>query len=404
MKVRRVIIMNWRVYILAVTTFTVGLVELIVGGILPAIAEDLNVSLATAGQLITVFALVYAISAPVLLSLTAKVERKRLYLISLFIFTLGNLMTYFSTTFTTVMIARIFTAMSTALVIVLSLTITTKIVEPRHRAKALGLVFVGVSSALVIGVPVGIFVTEAFGWRAVFLGIALLSAISMILIALLLEKMPVVEVVPLKAQIKSLANLKIFSAQLTTLFMLAGHYMLYAYLTPFLVEAFDMNASWISICYLIFGIASVSGNALGGWLSDTIGTGKAILLVVSTFAVVLFIIPYTIVALPLFLVVTVLWGALSWALTPPLQNYLIQIDPKTSDIQQSLNTAALQIGISIGSAVGGAMFTVTGSVMHLASFGAVLVLCALGCAIFSLKRAPVSDETKLGLNSAHNNS
>ncbi|MGE7929641.1 MFS transporter [Lysinibacillus xylanilyticus] len=395
--------MNWRVYILAVTTFAVGLVELIVGGILPTIAEDLNVSLATAGQLITIFALVYAISAPVLLSLTAKVERKRLYLISLFIFTLGNVMTFFSTTFLIVMIARIFTAMSTALVIVLSLTITTKIVEPRHRAKALGLVFIGVSSALVIGVPMGIFVSEAFGWRAVFLGIALLSTVSMILIALLLEKMPVGEVVPLKAQIKSLANLKILSAQLTTLFMLAGHYMLYAYLTPFLVEAFDMSASWISICYLIFGIASVSGNALGGWLSDKIGTGKSILIVVSTFAVVLFSIPYTIIALPLFLVVTVLWGALSWALTPPLQNYLIQADPKTSDIQQSLNTAALQIGISIGSAVGGAMFTVTGSATHLASFGAILVLCALGCAIFSLKRAPVSHEAELGLKSAHNN-
>lgn len=390
--------MNWRVFILAATTFAVGLVELIVGGILPYIADDLNVSVATAGQLITIFALVYAISAPVLLSLTAKVERKQLYLISLFLFTLGNVMTYFSPTFAIVMIARIITAMSTALVIVLSLTITTKIVEPRHRAKALGLIFVGVSSALVIGVPMGIFITEAFGWRAVFLGIAMLSTVSMILIFMILEKMPVVEVVPLKAQIKSLANWKIASAHLTTLFMLAGHYMLYAYFTPFLVEAFNLSSSWISICYLVFGLASVSGNAIGGWLSDQIGTGKSIVMIIATFAIVLFSIPYTIVAFPLFLVVTVLWGALSWALTPPLQNYLIQTDPKTSDIQQSLNTAALQIGISIGSAIGGAMFTVTGSVMHLASFGAILVLAALGCAIFSLKRAPLAENHHLNGN------
>ncbi len=386
------IFMNWRVFILAATTFAVGLVELIVGGILPNIADDLNVSLATAGQLITIFALVYAISAPVLLSITAKVERKRLYLLALLVFTLGNIMTFFSATFLTVMIARIITAMSTALVIVLSLTITTKIVEPRHRAKALGLIFIGVSSSLVIGVPMGIFITEAFGWRTVFLGIGLLSTVSMILIYLLLEKMPVVEVTPLKVQIKSLANLKISSAHLTTLFMLAGHYMLYAYFTPFLVEAFDLNSSWISICYLIFGIASVSGNAIGGWLSDKLGSGKAIVIVISTFAIVLFSIPYTIIAFPLFLIVTVLWGALSWALTPPLQNYLIQTDPQTSDIQQSLNTAALQIGISIGSAVGGALFAMTGSVMDLASFGAVLVLCALACAVFSLKRAPLSQE------------
>jgi len=396
--------MNWRVYILAVTTFAVGLVELIVGGILPNIAEDLHVSLATAGQLITIFALVYAISAPVLLSLTAKVERKRLFLISLLIFTLGNLLTFFSTTFLTVMIARIFTAMSTALVIVLSLTITTRIVAPTHRAKALGLVFMGVSSALVIGVPMGIFITEAFGWRAVFLGISLLSTVSIILIALLLERMPIGEIVPLKTQLKSLGNLKILTAQLTTLFMLAGHYVLYAYLTPFLVEAFDMGASWISICYLIFGIASVSGNAIGGWVSDKIGTSKALIVIVSTFALVLFTIPYTTIAFPLFLLFTVLWGALSWALTPPLQSYLIQADPKSSDIQQSLNTAALQIGISIGSAVGGAIFAVTASSMHLASFGALFVLCALGCIIFSIKRAPITQEQTLNYPSAQHHS
>lgn len=313
-------------------------------------------------------------------------------------------MTFFSTTFLTVMIARIFTAMSTALVIVLSLTITTRIVEPKHRAKALGLVFMGVSSALVIGVPMGIFITEAFGWRAIFLGISLLSTISMILIALLLERMPIGEIVPLKTQLKSLGNLKILTAQLTTLFMLAGHYVLYAYLTPFLVEAFDMGASWISICYLIFGIASVSGNAIGGWVSDKIGTNKALILIVSTFALVLFTIPYTTIAFPLFLLFTVLWGALSWALTPPLQSYLIQADPKSSDIQQSLNTAALQIGISIGSAIGGAIFAVTTSAMHLASFGALLVLCALGCVIFSIKRAPTTQDDSINYPSAQHHS
>src|SRR5690625_4327292 len=130
--------MNFKVYILAVSTVIVGLVELIVGGILPIIAEDLNITIGSAGQLITVFALVYAISGPVLLSLTAKVERKKLYLITLSIFFVGNILTYFSSNFSYVMVARVITAMSAALVIVLSLTITSKIVLPSYRAKALG--------------------------------------------------------------------------------------------------------------------------------------------------------------------------------------------------------------------------------------------------------------------------
>lgn len=383
--------MNWRVFILAGAAFAVGLVELVVGGILPSIADDLHISLAKAGQLITVFAFVYAISAPVLLSITAKIERKRLYLIALFIFTLGNIATYFSTTFLFVMIARVITSMSTALIIVLSLTITSKIVEPKHRAKALSIIFAGLSSSLVIGVPIGIFITDLFGWRAVFLGIAILSSLSMILIYTLLEKMPVEKVIPLKTQLKSLRKPKIYFAHLITLFMLAGHYTLYAYLTPFLIETYELGSNWISICYVMIGVASIFGNTVGGWLSDWIGSSKAILFVTSSFAVILFLIPYTTGFFPLFLFCIILWGGLSWALTPPLQSFLIQIAPETSDIQQSLNTSALQIGISIGSGVGATVVTATGSVMNLASVGAVLVLISLGCAIISIKKASLSE-------------
>src|SRR5699024_7471156 len=161
---------------------------LIVGGILPIIAEDLNITIGSAGQLITVFALVYAISGPVLLSLTAKVERKKLYLITLSIFFVGNILTYFSSNFSYVMVARVITAMSAALVIVLSLTITSKIVLPSYRAKALGIIYMGVSSALVLGVPFGIVLTNLFSWRTVFLAIACLTVIAFVLIYIFLNR------------------------------------------------------------------------------------------------------------------------------------------------------------------------------------------------------------------------
>lgn len=138
--------MNLKVYILALSTVAVGLVELIVGGILPTIADDFNISLGTAGQLITVFALIYAIAGPVLLVLTSKIERKKLYLATLFIFFIGNIMTYFSPDFTFMMIARVLTATSTALIVVLSLTIAVKVVVPTQQAKALGLIYMGISS------------------------------------------------------------------------------------------------------------------------------------------------------------------------------------------------------------------------------------------------------------------
>ncbi|MDW0117644.1 MFS transporter [Sporosarcina thermotolerans] len=376
--------MDFRVIILAISTITVGLVELIVGGILPIIADDLNVSIGTAGQLISVYALVFAIAGPVLLSLTVKIERKKLYLYTMAVFFVGNIMTFFSPTFTFVMIARVITSMSAALLIVLSLTITARIVDAPRRAKALGYIVMGISSSLVLGVPLGILITNAFGWRSVFLGIAVLSIGSFILIFFYLEKVPSGEVQPLSAQIKALANKKIVFAHLATMFMLAGHYTVYAYLTPFLETNFSLNQYWISICYFLFGIAAVGGGALGGNLANWIGSKKSILIIIGAFALVLFILPYSTFSFTVFIVILMFWGTLSWALSPPQQDYIIQTDPASSDIHQSLNNSALQIGIAVGSGIGGFVLGQTDSVTSTATVGGVVVIIAFICAVISL--------------------
>lgn len=385
--------MNFKVIILAISAVSVGLVELIVGGILPTIANDLEISIGTAGQLITVYALVYAISGPVLLVLTSKIERKKVFLVSLLVFIVGNIMTYFSPNFTYIMIARVVTSMSTALIVVLSLTIATKVVNPSQQARAVGLVYMGISSSLVLGVPLGILISDAFGWRVIFLIIAVLAVGSFILISIFLEKMPGIKAIPLKVQLKAVASLKMGSAQLATMFLLAGHYTVYAYFTPYLESNLQLNSTWVSAAYLVFGIAAISGGAIGGILSDKMGPKKSVLLVISSFVISLFVLPFSTFSVILFTPIMIIWAMLSWAITPPQQSYLIQTDPNTADIQQSFNNSAIQVGISLGSAIGGIAMAQGGSVSTLPWVGSIIAVIALFCAMFSFSRPIVSVES-----------
>ncbi|MEH6944113.1 MFS transporter [Bacillus sp. JJ722] len=385
--------MNFKVYILAISVFVVGMVELVIGGILPLISEDLNVSISAAGQLITVFALVLAISGPILLTLTAKVERKKLYLISLLAFFIGNIIAFMSPNFEVLMIARIFTAISASLLIVLSLTIAAKIVKPAYQARAIGVISMGISGSLVLGVPIGVLIGDKFGWRVLFLIIASLSIVSAVIIHRYLDDLPPEEMIPLRQQLASLKSMKIISAHIVSILVLAGHYVLYAYFTPFLQTTLNLNAFMISVAYFVFGISAVCGGGFGGILADRIGVKKSILLFVGTFAVIMFVLPLSTNITFIFPIVLVLWGMLSWALTPAQHSYLIQTAPESAGIQQSFNQSALQLGISLGSAVGGVVIQHY-PVTYTAWFGSGIVVIAFLFAIFSITR-PVLKPTSV---------
>lgn len=392
--------MNFRVYILAIASFVVGMVELIVGGTLDLVANDLQISISTAGQLITVFSLVFAIAAPVLLTLTATIERKSLCLWTLFIFFIGNVMSYISPDFMVLMVSRVLSAASGSLLVVLCITIASSIVKEGYRARAIGVIYMGISGSLVLGVPIGLVIGNHFGWRAPFLLIAIFTLISMIGVYAFLGKIEPKPVIPLRQQFQTLKNTKLVTAQLTSLLFLTGHLTLYAYLTPFLKVALHLNAAWVSVFYFIFGIAAVFGGGIGGWAADKWGSKTSILSIISLFAVVLFGLNKVTFSIPLFVTMMIIWSMLSWAITPAQQNYLIESAPESSDIQQSLNNSALHFGIALGSMVGGVVIDQY-SVLYNASIGGIFILIALICALFSVTRpainqtAVVEEKTKV---------
>ncbi|WP_060681760.1 MFS transporter [Virgibacillus halodenitrificans] len=375
--------MDKRVYLLTIVSFVVGMVELIIGGILDLVATDLGISLGKAGMLITVFSLVFAIAAPILLAASNKIERKKLTLISLVVFLAGNMLAVVSPTYIILFAARIISAASGSLLVVLCITIASNIVQPNYRGRAIGIVMMGVSGSLVLGVPLGLMLGNAFGWRAPFMLISVLTVFSFLGVYFFMGKIDPKPSISLIKQLATLKNRKIFFAQLTTFLFLAGHLTLYAYLTPFLKTTMGLDGTWVSIVYLLFGVAAVLGGGIGGTFADKFGAKPTIIGVIIIFGLAIFSIPYTTFAVPVFLIVMIIWSMMSWAITPALQSYLIEAAPETSDIQQSLNNSALHFGIAFGSFLGGLVIEQSG-VEHNATVGGFFVIIALATATISM--------------------
>ncbi|SIQ76475.1 MFS transporter [Priestia flexa] len=382
--------MNHKVYILAIASFVVGTVELILGGILDLIASSFQVSIAKAGYLISIFSLVYAISAPVLLNITAKFERKKVYLWALFIFLLSNIVALASTGYSMLMVSRILAAMSGSFIIVLSTTMASRLVKPEYQGRALGIVFMGISASLVLGIPIGIFIGNAFGWREVFILIALLTAIIMVIVAISMERLEPAPVVPIKQQLNALRNTKMLSIHIATFFVLAGHLTLYAYFTPFLQETFGLSSGMVTLVYGIFGLAALAGGGFGGVLSDKLGAPTAVIGIIGAFFLSMVALPFA-VKLPfiLFLIVMTVWSALSWAVSPAQNNLIIQSAKDNPDVLISTNVAISHLGIAAGSYVGGIIINGYSSLFN-GWVGSILVLLGLLATVIAVTRPSIS--------------
>ena len=376
--------MDKRVYLLTIVAFIVGMVELIIGGILDLVAHDLGISIGQAGLLITYFSLVFAVAAPILLLLTARVERTRLTIVTLGVFFISNLIAILGQSYAALILARIVSAASSSLLVVLCITLASNIVDEEYRGRAIGLVIMGISGSIVLGVPFGVLLGHNFGWRAPFVFIALLTVVLAVVVFLFMGQVAPKPVVPLREQLATLKNRKILFAQLTTFFFLAGHFTLYGYLTPFAIATMDLDGIWLSIVYFLFGLAAVSGGGIAGFSADRFGIRRTLLSITILFSICLFLMPYVTLSLPLFLGVVMVWGVLSWGITPPVQSYLIQVSPETSDIQQSLNNSALHFGIAFGTFVG-SFVVEQASVQHNATVGGLFIILSILTATLALR-------------------
>ncbi|MFD0717064.1 MFS transporter [Paenibacillus sp. GCM10027626] len=367
---------TWKVYILALISFLVGTSEYIISGILDRIAETLGTSVAAAGQLITVFSLAYAVGTPILMALTAKMDRRKLLLYSLGLFIAANLLTFILPGFGLFIAARIIMALGAGMVVVTALSIAAKIALPGKQASSIATVIMGFTASLIIGVPLGRMVATAFGWKAAFLAIAIVGVLAMFVIAAAIPRMQGDKPVPLNKQFALLKNRQVLVALAITFFWLGGYSLAYTYISPFLLQVSHLNDSMLSAALFVFGIASLVGSKAGGYSADkrgiifTLASGM-LLHIISL--ILLSLAGQSVIAI---FATLILWSFAAWSSGPTQQFNLVSLFPESSGVMLSLNQSMMQLSMAVGAGVGGLIVNHV-SLASITWFGALGVLIAV---------------------------
>ncbi|MDR7250587.1 MFS transporter [Bacillus pumilus] len=364
------------VYLLALAAFLIGTIEYIITGIIQMVADDLHVTTSAAGLLVTSLALSAAIGAPIVIALTINIDRKKILSWMLMIFILSNVITSVSHSFEMVMMTRILQGISGGTAIVVAMAVATRLVEREKRGTAIGIILMGLSSSLVLGVPIGTFLSSLIGWKALFAAIGLITLIPLIVVYRRIPSMKEQEPVTLRMQLSILKDKRILLAVAVTLFYVGGYSTLFTYLTPFLQASANLSITEISGILLLAGICSFLGSSLGGMAADKKGPIFTIFSGIILQIIMLLLLSFVTGNLVLMVAVIMIWMIATWSTSPAQQLYLVTLVPKSPDIALSVNTSFIQFGFALGSGVGGIVLSET-SILNLSWISAGTVFLAL---------------------------
>ena len=339
--------------VLSASNFVIGMGAFIVIGLLNPIAEDLALTTAATGWIMTVYALAYAVLSPLLISVTGRVGRRRVLATGLGLFAFANGLASIAPDDVTLNIARVLAAAGAGMFTPVSSAVAAGLSKPERQARALAAVFFGLTLAQVVGVPAGSFVAYTFGWRTAFMVVAALAAPCLWLVWTRVPAGLSFQSVALADVARTLSNGPVMLAVLFTTTFIAAVYSPYTYIAPLLSTQMGFERNGITLALLAFGFGAVAGNMVSGITADRIGPFKTLLgLAVAQVALMPV---FSVLPLPEVLVLAMIfiWSVCGWSIMAAQQSRLITLAPHSASVVLSLNAAAIYIGAAIGSAIGG---------------------------------------------------
>ncbi|ASL81558.1 MFS transporter [Serratia marcescens] len=366
---------------LTISAFAIGTTEFVIVGLIPTIAEQIGVTVPSAGLLVTIYALGVAIGAPVLTALTSRIPRKLLLVGLMVLFTLGNLLAWQSPSYESLVIARLLTGLAHGVFFSIGSTIATSLVAKEKAASAIAIMFGGLTVALVTGVPLGTFIGQQFGWRETFLAVSLIGAVATVAsIILVPNNIKNQGSAGVREQMKVLTHPRLLLIYAITALGYGGVFTTFTFLAPMMQELAGFSAPTVSWILLAYGVAVAVGNIWGGKLADRHGAVRALSFIFAALAVLLLVFQFTASHSIAALLTVIAMGVFAFGNVPGLQVYVVQkaaqYTPNAVDVASGLNIAAFNIGIALGSVIGGQTVASLG-LAQTPWIGALIVVVAL---------------------------
>lgn len=361
---------------LALLTFVLGTSEFVIVGILPDIADGLSISIATAGTLVSAFAITFAIGTPLTMSLTSHLPKRKLMLTLTALFIVFNLFSSLAPTYGTLLALRMMTAVVTGVLISLSMLVASESVPTGKRGIAVSFIFGGFTMANVFGVPLGTFIGQRTGWETTFLLTTALGVVAFFAVYRVVPNQLTSVKTSIADQLRLLTNPRILIAFFIPAFGFGATYVVYTYLVPILKGVLGVPVAWISPILFAYGFISIFSNMAAGKIAshNPIGRLRFVFLIQALVLAALYV---TTSNVTLGLLNIALMSFMAILLTTSTQIYLIDLaekfNPDAKGLASSLMPVASNVGIGMGSALGGLVYA-NAPVMTLALVGGAVAL------------------------------
>jgi MFS transporter, DHA1 family, inner membrane transport protein len=379
---------------LSIGAFGIGVTEFAPMGLLPVIADDLGVSIPAAGLLISAYALGVMVGAPLMTLTTGRVPRRTLLIGLAGVFTAGNLLAAISDGYGMLLAARILTSFNHGAFFGVGSIVAASLVPPERQASAVAAMFMGLTTANVVGVPLATWAGEHLGWRASFWGIAALGVVTMAALRLTLPALPAPTGGNALAELRVLGRGKVLGALALTVVGSSAMFTVFTYIAPILREATHASLGFVTAMLVTYGAGLTVGNWLGGKFADRSVDRTLIVTLASLTAILVafaMLMPYA-APTP---VLIFLWGVASFALVPPLQVRVMTAAADAPNLASAVNIGAFNLGNAFGAALGGGVIAAGLGYPAVALAGAATSAAGLVAVLLAQRGAPSPAEGQL---------